>query len=85
MIGNDAGWNQIARDQVEILKDSVGTELVATVYHKAVEASGGVGYADDQIADVLTRGKESCLDGKPVAVNVRITKIDFCKGSISMY
>ena len=87
VIGNDAGWNQIARDQVEILKDPVGTELAATDYHKAVEALGGVGYfidAEDQIADVLTRAKESCLDGKPVVVNVRIAKIDFRKGSISM-
>ena len=87
VIGNDAGWNQIARDQVEILKDPVGTELAATDYHKAVEALGGVGYfidAEDQIEDVLTRAKESCLDGKPVAVNVRIAKIDFRKGSISM-
>ena len=87
VIGNDAGWNQIARDQVEILKDPVGTELAATDYHKAVEALGGVGYfidAEDQIADVLTRAKEACLDGKPVAVNVRIAKIDFRKGSISM-
>ena len=84
---DDAWWNQIARDQVEILKDPVGTELAATDYHKAVEALGGVGYfidAEDQIADVLTRAKESCLDGKPVVVNVRIAKIDFRKGSISM-
>ena len=40
--------------------------------------------AEDQIADVLTRAKESCLDGKTVVVNVRIAKIDFRKGSISM-
>ena len=87
VIGNDSSWSQIARDQVEILKDPVGTELAAADYHKAVDALGGVGYFidnEDQIHGVLTRAKQSALEGKPVVVNARIGKTDFRKGSISM-
>ena len=87
IIGNDAGWTQIARDQIDILDNSVSTELAATDYHKAVEALGGIGYFIDnanQIDDVLTQAKESAKSGKPVVVNARIGKTDFRKGSISM-
>ena len=87
IIGNDAGWTQIARDQVDILDNAVSTELAATDYHKAVEALGGIGYFIDntnQIDDVLTQAKESAKSGKPVVINARIGKIDFRKGSISM-
>ena len=34
VIGTDASWHQIARDQVVILGDPVGTELLRTDYHK---------------------------------------------------
>ncbi len=33
LVGNDAAWGQIARDQIEILGDDVGTVLAATDYH----------------------------------------------------
>jgi len=87
IIGNDAGWTQIARDQVDILDDAVSTELAASDYHIAVKALGGVGYFIDnesQIDDVLTQAKDSAKSGKPVVVNARIGKTDFRKGSISM-
>ena len=42
-IGNDAGWTQIARDQVEILKDDVGTVLETTDYERAAEGLGARG------------------------------------------
>ena len=35
VVGNDAGWTQIAREQVEVLNDDVGTVLRATDYHEA--------------------------------------------------
>ena len=87
IIGNDAGWTQIARDQVVMLDDPISTELVATDYHEAVQALGGKGFFIDnenQIDDVLTQAKESAKSGKPTVVNVRIGKTDFRKGSISM-
>ena len=40
VIGNDAGWTQIARDQVEILGDDVGTTLKHNNYHFIAEALG---------------------------------------------
>ena len=87
IIGNDGGWSQIARDQVELLNDPISTELAVTDYHKAVEALGGKGYFIDninQVNDVLIQAKESVKSGKPTVVNVRIGKTDFRKGSISM-
>ena len=87
IIGNDAGWTQIARDQVHMLGSAVSTELAPTEYHKAVEALGGAGYFIDdenQIDEVLTHAKESAQSGKPTVVNVRIGKTDFRKGSLSM-
>ena len=87
IIGNDAGWTQIARDQVDMLGDAVGTKLEPTEYHKAVEALGGAGYYIDdenQIDEILIQAKESAQLGKPTVVNVRIGKTDFRKGSLSM-
>ena len=87
VIGNDAGWTQIARDQVDILGSAVSTKLAPTEYHKAVEALGGAGfliYDENQIDEILTRAKESAQSGKPTVVNVRIGKTDFRKGSLSM-
>jgi short subunit dehydrogenase-like uncharacterized protein len=43
VIGNDAGWTQIARDQVEILKDDVGTVLAPADYERAAEGLGARG------------------------------------------
>ena len=87
IIGNDATWSQIARDQVDILNDPISTELAATDYHKAVEALGGKGYFIDNetyINDVLIQAKESAKSGKSTVINVRLGNTDFRKGSISM-
>ena len=87
IIGNDAGWTQIARDQVDMLGSAVSTDLAPTEYHKAVEALGGAGYFidnEDQIDEILSQAKESVLSGKPTVINVRIGKTDFRKGSLSM-
>ena len=43
VIGNDASWMQIAREQVEVLGTSLGTDLRRTDYHKVAEGYGGVG------------------------------------------
>ena len=87
IVGNDAGWSQISRDQVNLLHDPISTELAATDYHKAVEALGGKGYFIDNeahINDILMQAKESARSGKPTVVNVRLGKSDFRKGSISI-
>ena len=87
IIGNDAGWSQITRDQVDILKDPVSTRFKQTDYHKAVKALGGVGFIienENEIETVLSKAKESAKSGNAVAVNVKIGKTDFRRGSISM-
>ena len=87
VIGTDAAWAQIAREQVEILEDDVATTLLSTEYHKVAEGYGGKGILvteEDQIDDAIDRAKELAAQGKPVVINLHITQTDFRKGSISM-
>jgi acetolactate synthase-1/2/3 large subunit len=87
VIGNDAGWTQIARDQVVILGDDVGTVLDYTDYHVVAQGLGGNGTqirSNDQIASVLREAKESAANGVPYCVNALIGKSEFRKGSLSM-
>ncbi|MFN8440332.1 MAG: thiamine pyrophosphate-binding protein [Caldilineaceae bacterium] len=87
IVGNDASWSQIAREQVEILGTPLGTELVRTDYHRVAEGYGGVGLCVNdpgQVESVLRQAKEIARSGKPVLINVWLGKTDFRKGSISM-
>ncbi|MEJ2249475.1 MAG: thiamine pyrophosphate-binding protein [Candidatus Lokiarchaeota archaeon] len=85
--GNDAGWTQITRDQVEYLQDEVGTVLKYTDYHKVAEGYGGEGLllsSERNIEKVLNQAKLLAKNGSPVFINALIGKTDFRKGSISM-
>ena len=87
VIGNDGAWAQIAREQVEMLGDAVGTELARCDYHKVAEGYGGVGLLLDdpsRIDETLARAKALAREGKPVCINVHLARSDFRKGSISM-
>ena len=87
VVGNDASWAQIARDQVELLKDDVGTVLRHTDYDVVAEGYGGKGFrlaVADQVPDVLARAREEAASGRPVLINALIGKTDFRKGSISV-
>jgi acetolactate synthase-1/2/3 large subunit len=87
VIGNDAAWTQIAREQVEVLKDDVGVVLRHSDYHRAAEGLGALGLRiDDPSCLETTLGKAKALarEGKPVYVNAILGKTDFRKGSISM-
>ena len=87
VIGSDGAWSQIAREQVEILGDDVGTVLRRTDYQKVAEGYGGVGFLLTDPADterVLDQAIEASQAGKPVCINVHIGRSDFRKGSISM-
>jgi acetolactate synthase-like protein len=87
LIGNDGSWQQIARDQIEILGDAVGTELLRTAYHKVAEGYGGVGLLLDdpaKIEETLREAQAIAKQGKPVVINVMIGTTEFRKGSISM-
>ena len=87
VIGTDASWAQIAREQTEILEDDVGTVLRRTDYHRVAEGYGGKGLLldDPQKTDqVLAEAKELAAAGHAVVINAMIGKSDFRKGSISM-
>ena len=87
VVGNDASWAQIARDQIEILGDDVGTVLARTDYEKVAEGFGAKGLRLDdpaRVDEVLAEAKRLAAQGHPVLVNAHIGKTDFRKGSISM-
>jgi acetolactate synthase-1/2/3 large subunit len=87
VIGNDASWAQIAREQVEILGTTLGCDLRRTDYHKVAEGYGGVGLVLTDPARVdatLAEAKSIAKTGRPVCINVHLRKTDFRKGSISI-
>jgi acetolactate synthase-like protein len=87
VVGNDAGWTQIAREQIEVLKDDVGTVLARTDYHKVAEGYGGRGLLIERGEDaraVLAEAVRLAREGAPVLVNAHLDKTEFRKGSISM-
>ncbi|HEY4181638.1 MAG TPA: thiamine pyrophosphate-binding protein [Kofleriaceae bacterium] len=87
VIGNDASWQQIAREQVEILGTTLGCDLRRTDYHKVAEGYGGVGLRLDdpnRVDAVLAEAKAISKTGRPVCINVHLRKTDFRKGSISI-
>jgi acetolactate synthase-1/2/3 large subunit len=87
VVGNDAGWSQIARDQVAYLKDNTATVLNSSDYHRVVEGFGARGLLierEEQVEAVLKAARELRAAGVPVLINARIGRTDFRKGSISM-
>ncbi len=87
VVGNDAGWTQIARDQVVFLKDDVGTVLARTAYHEVAKGYGAEGLLLDdpeKIDEVFAEAKRLAKSGRPVLINVHIGSTDFRKGSLSM-
>ena len=87
IIGNDASWQQIAREQKQMLGSNIGTELAFSAYEKVAEGYGGKGYYvenNESLFDILKQAKEDAKLGFPVLVNVKLAKSDFRKGSISV-
>jgi acetolactate synthase-1/2/3 large subunit len=87
LIGNDAGWTQIAREQVEVLHDAVGTTLAPTAYERAAEGLGarGLRLADgDDVDAVLGEARALARGGRAAYVNARIGRTAFRKGSLSI-
>ena len=87
IIGNDASWQQIAREQKQMLGSNIGTELAYNAYEKVAEGYGGKGYYvdnQDSLFETLKLAKEDAKLGYPVLVNVKLSKSDFRKGSISV-
>ncbi len=87
VVGNDAGWTQIAREQVKVLGDDVGTVLARSDYHEVAAGFGAEGVLlkrNADIRDALARARDAAKAGKPVLVNAWLDRTSFREGSISM-
>ena len=87
VIGNDASWAQIAREQVKMLNDDVGTVLARSNYHAVAQGLGAAGLVVRNMGEVepaLRQAREIARSGRPVLVNVWLDRTDFREGSISM-
>ncbi len=87
VVGNDAGWTQIAREQVKMLHDNVATVLARSAYHEVAAGFGAEGILVKKTTEVpmaLARARAAAKAGRPVLINVWLDKTDFREGSISM-
>jgi acetolactate synthase-like protein len=87
VIGNDAGWTQILRDQEPMLGDDVACRLAYTDYHTIAEGCGAKGLkvsARAQVEAALDEAVTTSRAGTPVLINAILGATDFRKGSISM-
>ena len=87
VVGNDACWTQIAREQVKMLGDDVGTVLARTAYHEVAKGFGAKGLEirkDSEVEGVLAEARRLAKAGHPVLVNVWLDKTEFREGSLSM-
>ena len=87
VIGNDACWSQIARDQVEVLKSDCAMNLALSDYQDIGKAFGAEGVRVENLEAfkaAVVEAKQASRNGKPYIINAIIGKTDFRKGSVSM-
>ncbi|XP_009889205.1 PREDICTED: acetolactate synthase-like protein [Charadrius vociferus] len=89
LVGNDACWSQISREQVALLGSNVACGLDFRDHHMAmlclVARALVVGRpARERLDAVLRAAQEACRQGRPVLINALIGKTDFRDGSISV-
>ncbi len=90
LVGNDACWTQIAREQVPMFKSSVGCNLSYCDYQTVAKGFGGEGFkldrtsSNERIQAVLQEAKEIARAGTPVLINCLIGKTNFREGSLSV-
>lgn len=87
VVGNDASWAQIAREQVKMLGDDVGTVLARSDYHEVASALGGCGVLlqhANQTSVRLQEAQHAARNGVPAMVNAWLDSTDFREGSLSM-
>ena len=87
LVGNDAGWTQIAREQVKMLHDDVATVLARTDYHAVAAGFGAEGILVKSMAELpaaLEHARAVARGGRAVLVNVWLDKTEFREGSLSM-
>ncbi|CAB3378305.1 Hypothetical predicted protein [Cloeon dipterum] len=88
LIGNDACWTQIAREQVPMFGTNVACQLIHCDYHVVSEGYGGKGIL---LSDTTASNKETFEEavklyneGHSVVINALIGTTKFREGSISV-
>ncbi|VDL70915.1 unnamed protein product [Nippostrongylus brasiliensis] len=89
VIGNDACWTQIAREQIPMFDSNVAVDLARTRYDEVAKALGGWGATLDgenvsSTEEILDESLQQSRKGRSALVNVLIGKTDFREGSISV-
>jgi len=89
LVGNDACWSQIARDQIRILGRGTACDLAFSEYHVVAQGYGGKGYQidrsnGDQLESIFKNAQKECAEGHSVLLNCLIGKTSFREGSISV-
>jgi acetolactate synthase-1/2/3 large subunit len=86
IMGNDAGWTQIRRGQVQLFGEdrAPATGLEYTRYDRMVEALGGHGEYVERPEDIRPAIDRALASGKPALVNVKIGSSSFRDGAISV-
>mmetsp|Transcript_21989 Transcript_21989/g.38951 ORF Transcript_21989/g.38951 Transcript_21989/m.38951 type:complete len:694 (-) Transcript_21989:7-2088(-) len=89
VIGNDACWTQIEREQVPMFADDAACVLDYLDYEKSAEGLGGIGIkledpSDDLAAKFRQAQRLAQTEKRPVLVNALIGKTDFREGSLSV-
>jgi len=87
IIGNDACWSQIKRDQVKILNSKVACDLEFSKYEMIAHCFDCEGKSVkniDELNDALFDYNVNHKNKNPYVLNVSISKTDFRNGSISV-
>ena len=86
VMGNDAGWTQIRRGQVQLFSEerAPATKLDYTRYDQMVTALGGHGEYVERPEDIRPAIDRALASGKPALVNVKIGGSSFREGAISV-
>lgn len=87
LIGNDACWSQIARDQIEILGSDCAVRLAYSDYDLIAKSFGADGIKIEtlsEFSDAVSQAQLKSRQGTPFVINAIIGKTEFRKGSISM-
>ncbi|GIY41386.1 2-hydroxyacyl-CoA lyase 2 [Caerostris darwini] len=89
IVGNDACWSQIAREQIPRFNSDVACNLAFTDYHKVVDGLGGKGITlsgDDikHLESKVIAAFDLSKGGDSVLINAILGKTDFRSGSISI-
>lgn len=84
LIGNDARWGQVAREQQTLLEDHTGTQLRLSDYHRVAEGYGGRGLLvtqQDEVPEALAEALRLSDQGLPVCINLHLAATDFRRDS----